>query len=145
MEQLKIYLDDCIICCDNIDDTNCVFYCLNNMWKQYNVCVNCTKQLLNNKWYHYIDSIKTADCEKALKALLKIKLPTKLTLDTTYYSESIDSLYYNSSYQSSSLVRPSINFEELQKELDIVYNNIINEDSSDYLNDIKTISIKYNL
>ena len=146
MEQFTdIKSDDCMICCDEINNTNVVFYLINDQWNQYNVCKDCTINLLNKKWFDYIDMIKNADCEKALKNLLEINIPSKLTVTTTFYSQPIDRLYYDGNYQTSDLNILNINMNQLQEEFKSLYINIINDASYDYLSEIKRIELKYNL
>jgi hypothetical protein len=144
MEQFANIIDDsCMICCDDIINNNVVFYKINNNWIQYNICKDCTIKLLNTKWFDYINMIKNADCEKALKSLLEINIPSKLTVTTTFYSESIDELYFDSQYKSSELIKKDINITELQNDFRKVYTSIINDTSYDYISEIKFIMNKY--
>ena len=138
--------DTCVICCDDIIKDNVVFYKLDECWKQYSFCSNCTKTLITRKWYDYIESIKKADCEKELKGLLKQRLLNNLTIDSTINTRPIDELYFDDSSKSSILDKhQNLNFDDLSDNLYELYNNIMTDPTYDYINRIKIIMKNHDL
>ena len=125
--------DNCVVCCEQIDNNNVVYYKLNNLWKQYMFCAICTENILENKWYSQINNIKNADCEKELKKLLN-KPINKLTIDSSINTEEIDLIYFNNSIYSSELKKPSeINLDELNEKIKDVYKSMMLCNEYNYL------------
>ena len=136
----------CTICCNIITKENYVFCKMDNTWKLSLFCSECINILLNSKWNDYINNIKNIDCENSLKNLLKHKLPNKLSYNGGFYEPYIDELFINNQIYSSILVKPNnININELELNLQQLYNNIINDNNYDYINDINNIIKNYKL
>jgi hypothetical protein len=59
---------NCLLCYEDIKDD--VYYANNNIFIKFDYCYDCLQNLLKTLWFHYIQKLKTIDCEASLQRLL---------------------------------------------------------------------------
>jgi len=96
-------MDDCKLCFNKLTLDTFVMYRLNENddYKSLIYCIDCLNEIKETQWQHYINAIKTADCEKSLINLIKSKPP--IHFRDTYIEnnkEIYDFLYKGEPYSS---------------------------------------------
>lgn len=137
----------CKACYDDLDETTMVeniFIDVETIHKQSNFCNDCVIYMLNNIFPNLINTIKNETCEKTLKEILSVDLPTHLTVDGTGRGKIIDKIKINKRIRSTDLTRniPDEDIDYINEQMKIIHSKMDNEMYS-YIDDIKTLFDKY--
>lgn len=79
-------IETCLICFDDIEIDNIVWFTFdpinisNNQltWKRFPYCIDCINHLKATQWDEYIESVRNADCERALRNLIELGPPKNI-------------------------------------------------------------------
>ncbi|CZU00193.1 hypothetical protein PFAG_05589 [Plasmodium falciparum Santa Lucia] len=140
IEEHALYVPEnlvCLICYDDIDESNYIEYKTDehSKWYPSKFCLTCTGILIDSQYEKYINSVQKSECLKEQTSLLKMGPPINVK-DKNGYPQSDDKEIYSLWYFCdkkihSAKLKGSLMGEERMKLWNELKNFLIKEDKKD--------------